>query len=123
MTSTNLGGWRKNRPEFSKRGRRPGRWARRPMRPSVEALEDRTSPAITNVVATSLPTVVSSAGSALAFNGTSDYLVTPNLQGSFATTSVTVELWFKANAPGVILDELGSTAVDSAPGTIASSRS
>ncbi len=49
----------------------------------------------------------------MSFNGANDYLITPNLQSSFSTTSVTVELWFKANAPGVILDELGSTTVNS----------
>ncbi len=67
----------------------------------------------TAVLSTSLPTEVSTAGSALSFNGGNDYLVTPNLQSSFATTSVTVELWFKANSPGVILDELGQTNVNS----------
>ena len=78
----------------------------------LEALETRTAPATTGVIGTTLPTVVSTAGSALSFNGTSDYLITPNLASSFSTTSVTIELWFKANGPGVILDELGSTTLN-----------
>ncbi len=80
----------------------------------LEALENRIVLANTAVISTSLPTVVSTAGSALSFNGTSDYLITPNLASSFPTTSVTVELWFKANAPGVILDELGQTSLNTA---------
>ena len=67
----------------------------------------------TAAISTSLPTVVNAAGSALSFNGANDYLITPNLQSSFSTTSVTVEMWFKANAPGVILDELGTSSLSS----------
>ncbi len=100
-------GSRKNhRTRSTKRGGHP-------KRVFLEALENRILLANTAVISTSLPTMVNTAGSALSFNGTNDYLITPNLQSSFSTTSVTVELWFKANAPGVILDELGSTTVNS----------
>src|SRR5208283_3304741 len=104
------------------RRRAQSRWAdpkrRRPRRRQtpitfVEPLENRILLANTAAISTTLPTVVSTAGSALSFNGTNDYLITPNLQSSFTTTTVTVELWFKANAPGVILDELGTATVNS----------
>src|SRR5207245_1534588 len=68
----------------------------------------------TSILSTSLPTVVNTAGSALSFNGVNDYAVTPNLQNTFAsTTSSTIELWFKANGPGVIVSELGQAAINS----------
>ncbi len=79
----------------------------------LQPLENRVLLANTAAISTTLPTVVNTAGSALSFNGANDYLVTPNLQSSFSTTSVTVELWFKANGPGVILDELGSSSLSS----------
>ena len=79
----------------------------------LEPLKSRIAPATTAVISTSLPNEVNTSGSALSFNGTSDYLITPNLKSEFSTTSVTVELWFKANAPGVILDELGQTSLNS----------
>jgi len=50
---------------------------------------------------------------ASSFNGTSNYVIMPNSQSSFALTgTVTVELWFKATAAGVIFDELGQSAIN-----------
>ncbi len=46
-------------------------------------------------------------GTALSLNGTNNFAATPNLTSYFSTTSMTVELWFKANSQGVILDERG----------------
>lgn len=47
-------------------------------------------------------------GCALTFSGTTNYVSTPNLVGYFppANTNVTVELWFNADGPGVLVDEL-----------------
>ena len=76
---------------------------------SLEALENRILLA-TDVLSTSLPAVIRNAGDALIFNGVNDYLITPNLQSAFGSgTSTTIELWFKANGPGVLVDELGQT--------------
>ena len=77
----------------------------------MELLETRTLLA-TSVLSTSLPTVVGTAGDALAFNGVNDYLITPNLASAYSGTSTTVEMWFKANGPGVILDELGTPVIN-----------
>jgi hypothetical protein len=83
-------------------------------RPSVELLEKRELLAATAVVGTSLPTVVGTAGSALSFNGSNNYLITPNLANAYSgSTSTTVEFWFRANAPGVLLDELGQSSLNS----------
>ena len=86
--------------------------ARRPARLRLEKLENRLLPATTNVISTYLPTVVNSSGSALSFNGSSDYLITPELHSAFSNNSVSIELWFKANAPGVIVTELGTTTIN-----------
>src|SRR5262249_50521203 len=43
----------------------------------------------------------------------SNYVVTPNLKSFFPTNSVTLELWFNATGPGVLVDEQGSTPVNS----------
>ena len=45
------------------------------------------------------------AGQALQFFG-GNSLITPNLMSSFPSSSVTLELWFKANGPGVVVREL-----------------
>jgi hypothetical protein len=55
-----------------------------------------------------------SIGNALSFDGVNDYLITPNIISLMPTLSMTVELWFKANAAGVIVDELGQTAINTA---------
>ena len=47
-------------------------------------------------------------GCALTLNGTNSYVVTPDLTAFFPNTNVTIELWFQANGPGVLVDELGS---------------
>src|SRR5579875_2312194 len=77
----------------------------------LELLEDRIlldgSP--THVLSTSLPTLVNTAGSSLSFDGTNNYLITPEMHSAFTNNSETVELWFKANGPGVIVDELGQS--------------
>ncbi|MGO9923686.1 MAG: choice-of-anchor Q domain-containing protein, partial [Isosphaeraceae bacterium] len=53
-------------------------------------------------------------GQALSLNGANQYAITPNLASLFANSnaSVTVSLWFKATGPGVIMDELGQTALN-----------
>ena len=114
MDSASTRGWsRKNRREKQRR-KRSRRWVGHQSSLFLEMLESRFVPSTTAVISTSLPTVVNTAGSALSFNGANDYFITPNLQSSFPTTSVTVELWFEANAPGVILDELGTTTLNPA---------
>ncbi len=100
--------WRRGRRSFT---RRLSSWMTRLYRPFLETLETRTLLA-TNVFSTSLPAVVSTSGTALAFNGTNDYLITPNLQSAFSTSTVTIEGWFKATGPGVIVTELGNTTLN-----------
>ena len=53
-------------------------------------------------------------GQALSLNGANQYAITPNLASLFANSdaSVTVSLWFNAAGPGVIMDELGQTALN-----------
>jgi hypothetical protein len=48
-------------------------------------------------------------GSALSFNGTNAFLATPELTSFFPDGSFTIELWFRAERPGVLIDELGQT--------------
>ena len=53
-------------------------------------------------------------GGGLNFNGNGQYAVTNNdLSKAFSGGSVTIALWFKANAAGVIVDELGQPALNS----------
>ncbi len=71
-----------------------------------------------SVVVNPLPSVgvISSSnnlGNALNLDGINDYIITPNLYSSFATSDLTIELWFKANAAGVIAAELGTTTLNS----------
>ncbi len=54
-----------------------------------------------------------SIGTALSLNGTNQYAITPDLTSSFSTSTVTIELWFKANGAGVILSELGQSTPNS----------
>src|SRR6516225_4676017 len=79
----------------------------------LEQLEERVLPTNTAVLSTTLPTVVNTAGSALSFNGNNDYVITPEFHSAFPTTSVTIELWFKANSAGVIVSEVGQAAINS----------
>lgn len=44
---------------------------------------------------------------ALSFDGVNNYMITPNLASYFETDEVTFSVWFKANAEGVIVSELG----------------
>ncbi|HQL74510.1 MAG TPA: Ig-like domain-containing protein, partial [Phycisphaerae bacterium] len=55
----------------------------------------------------------SQSGLAIVLDGTNDYFITPNLRDLLPTASVTLELWFNAAAPGVIVTELGSTILNS----------
>lgn len=47
---------------------------------------------------------------ATVFDGVNDYVRTPNVQGLFADETVTIETWVRADAPGVVVAELGGTA-------------
>ena len=91
--------------------RRLSSWMTRLYRPFLETLETRTLLAA-SVFSTSLPAVVSTSGTALAFNGINDYLITPNLQSAFSTSTVTIEGWFKATGAGVIVTELGHATLN-----------
>ncbi len=53
-------------------------------------------------------------GQAISLSGASQYAITPNLESLFqgGDSSVTVSLWFNASGPGVILDELGQTSIN-----------
>ena len=53
-------------------------------------------------------------GQALTLSGANQYAITPNLASLFANNdaSVTVSLWFNAAGPGVIMDELGQTTIN-----------
>jgi len=47
-------------------------------------------------------------GNALNLNGTNNYFSTPDIKSFFTSSgTMTIELWFNANAPGIIVDELG----------------
>ncbi len=91
--------------------RRNGRMARR-SRAFLETLESRLAPAVTNVVSTSLPTVVNTAGSALSFNGSNDYLITPNLQElvfhDFGDGGALVQGQWSGSHPGRVGSDHGS---------------
>ena len=45
-------------------------------------------------------------------DGTDDYVISPDIKSLFVDETVTICLWFKANAAGVILDELGQNAIN-----------
>jgi RHS repeat-associated protein len=42
-----------------------------------------------------------------------NYVITPDLKSALPTSSVTLELWFNASGPGVLVDELGTTVLNS----------
>ncbi len=50
-------------------------------------------------------------GSAYSFDG-NDYIITPDLKSYFSNTTVTISVWFKAQAAGVIIDEVGQLALN-----------
>jgi hypothetical protein len=52
-------------------------------------------------------------GNALSLDGTNDYFVSPNIGPLMPSNDVTVELWFKANAAGVLAAELGQATINS----------
>ncbi len=65
---------------------------------------------VVNGTAAAAPATVS--GNALQLDG-NDYAITPNLAASMpANTNLTLEVWFKPSAAGIIVDELGQTAVN-----------
>jgi sugar lactone lactonase YvrE len=74
--------------------------------PVIEA----SNPQLCNGEMTTL-SVQGNFGSALQFNGSNQYLLTPNLS-SRMTASFTVELWIKPTAPGVILTELRQSGIN-----------
>ncbi len=51
-------------------------------------------------------------GAAL-FNGTDDYIITPNIVDQFPDETVTIGVWFKASGEGVIVSELGQALINS----------
>ncbi|MFO0969605.1 MAG: LamG-like jellyroll fold domain-containing protein, partial [Gemmataceae bacterium] len=61
-----------------------------------------------------LPAPFAGSGSALAFNGGNQYVITPNLVSSFnaSAPTVTLEVNFNANGPGVIVSELGQSTIN-----------
>lgn len=52
-------------------------------------------------------------GNALRFDGVDDFVISPNLRNSFINETVTLEVWFNAQGPGVIVDELGAASLTS----------
>jgi RHS repeat-associated protein len=55
------------------------------------------------------------ASGAVVLNGSNQYMVTPNLGSALPNDTVTVESWFRADGPGVLVDELGTSAPSTAP--------
>ncbi len=47
------------------------------------------------------------------FNGTDDYVITPNMVSRFSDETVTIGVWFKASGAGVIVSELGQASINS----------
>jgi hypothetical protein len=71
------------------------------------------SPATSNSITITVSNYPGNFGNALKLDGTNDYVVTPNIASSMPTNDVTLELWFKANGAGVIVTELGQSAINS----------
>lgn len=70
--------------------------------------------AATNTAVTTVSVSACSAASALSFDGTNDHVVTPNLSSSIpANSNITIETWFKPNAAGVVVGELGNGSLSS----------
>ena len=53
----------------------------------------------------SFATLTPGAGTALEFDATNDFVHTPSLRSYFTNETVTLEVWFNARGPGVIVDE------------------
>jgi hypothetical protein len=51
-------------------------------------------------------------GRALQFDGTDDFVMSENLRNALVDDSITLEVWFNAIGPGVIVDELGANTVN-----------
>src|SRR5438477_7855439 len=56
-----------------------------------------------------LHTLDISAHGAVQLNGTNDYILSPDLHTYLVDDSLTIELWFKAEAPGILVDERGQS--------------
>jgi len=67
---------------------------------------------MTVTIDTEGPTVNTEA--ALSFDEAGDYVATPNLRSQFSSDTVTVEMWFSASGPGVLVAEAGSASPNSA---------
>lgn len=52
-------------------------------------------------------------GSVIVLDGVHDYVMTPNLSSGFRDNAVTIEVWFNADGPGVLVQELGQAKIDS----------
>lgn len=50
---------------------------------------------------------------ALDFGGIDGYVISPNMKTNFLDETVTIEAWFNAKSAGIIVDELGQTAINS----------
>jgi hypothetical protein len=46
-------------------------------------------------------------GASVRLDGVDDFVITPDLRGFFSNETVTIEVWFRADAAGVIVDERG----------------
>lgn len=51
-------------------------------------------------------------GQAIMFDGVDDYIITTNMRNNFNDETVTISVWFKANGAGIVVDELGQTAIN-----------
>ena len=74
------------------------------------------TPWVGEPVSAVLPVIIDTAGPALRaggadlqFDGADDWAFTPPLQGAFADESVTLELWFRPDGPGVLVSEADTT--------------
>lgn len=68
----------------------------------------------TNIALSAKPSVsdissTSNLGNALNLDGINDYIISPNLASKMPGNDLTIEVWFKANAAGIIVNELGQT--------------
>ncbi|MEO8147079.1 MAG: LamG-like jellyroll fold domain-containing protein [Bacteroidia bacterium] len=68
----------------------------------------------TNLCPGTSVTITSSANEkGLQLDGSTQYAITPSLTSFFSSPSFTAELWFNANAAGVIMSELGQPVINS----------
>lgn len=62
---------------------------------------------------TSIPAAINSRTyRSVLFDGSDDYIITPNMQSYFSNDDVTISVWFYPTAGGVIIDELGQTSIN-----------